>query len=254
MLKEKYEQIALHPQYITSTIDNESEHVDYSTLLALDEKEEKGNDMGDDEMVEVLLVSDEFALKPEDDESVEEYEILEVEQSDYNAATEADLSEVKNIEIIGENDRFIHESEPIEDEPIVEKAKQVKLPVAGVRRSLRGSVQKKSSKEEEAKPPNDRQTRKCSVRTQEKASQKRKHDARSDGNQNPAKIQRTHSGETEDFAEEAEEGESGDECPARDSDNDDWPGLQTISEFPKEILRNGYLLIKGKQLMSMICK
>lgn len=50
------------------------------------------------------------------------------------------------------------------------------------------------------------------------------------------------------------EGESENEFPARDSDNEDWPAQTTLNEFPDKILENGLLLVKGKKLMSMICK
>lgn len=53
---------------------------------------------------------------------------------------------------------------------------------------------------------------------------------------------------------EPEAGESGDEFPARDSDNEDWPAQQTLNEFPKVIVDNGLLLVKGKKLMTLICK
>lgn len=52
-----------------------------------------------------------------------------------------------------------------------------------------------------------------------------------------------------------EEGDSGNEFPARDEDNDDWPAQQTLDEFPKFIIdENGQLLVKGKKLMTLICK
>lgn len=53
---------------------------------------------------------------------------------------------------------------------------------------------------------------------------------------------------------EDSEGESENEFPARDSDNEDWPAQTTLDEFPDKILENGLLLVKGKKLMSMICK
>lgn len=53
---------------------------------------------------------------------------------------------------------------------------------------------------------------------------------------------------------DADEGESGDEFPARDSDNEDWPSQTTLDDFPNKIIENGLLLVKGKKLMSMICK
>lgn len=56
--------------------------------------------------------------------------------------------------------------------------------------------------------------------------------------------------------DEFKEGESDDEFPnpARNSDDEDWPSQMTLDNFPKEIIRDGLLLIKGKQLMSMICR
>lgn len=51
-----------------------------------------------------------------------------------------------------------------------------------------------------------------------------------------------------------DEGNSDNEFPARDSDNDDWPAQTTLDEFPKKIITNGLLLVKGKKLMTMICK
>lgn len=55
-------------------------------------------------------------------------------------------------------------------------------------------------------------------------------------------------------ARDTNEGESGDEFPARDSDNEDWPAQTTLDDFPTKIIENGLLLVKGKKLMSMICK
>lgn len=40
----------------------------------------------------------------------------------------------------------------------------------------------------------------------------------------------------------------------RDSDNEEWPAAQTLGKFPKKIIQDGLLLIKGKKLMQMICK
>lgn len=48
--------------------------------------------------------------------------------------------------------------------------------------------------------------------------------------------------------------DGGIELPARDPDNDDWPAQETLDAFPKEILKNGVLVVKGKELMSIINK
>lgn len=52
---------------------------------------------------------------------------------------------------------------------------------------------------------------------------------------------------------EQESGDSEDDFPLRDSDNDDWPQLSTISKVEK-IIENGLLLVKGKKLVSMISR
>lgn len=50
------------------------------------------------------------------------------------------------------------------------------------------------------------------------------------------------------------EGESDNEFPARDSDNEDWPSQEILNEFPKDIIKDGLLQVKGKELMSLICR
>lgn len=243
MLQGKYELFALHPQYITTaTIDNESEQVEYGTLVTVHEKDGKVNSMGDDDMVEVVMVSDEYAMKLDDEESAEEYEILEVEQSEFSGTVEEEHSDVKTIEIIEESDQFIADADAIEHNVEIKRPKKTKPPVDGVRRSLRGSARLNSKNDQDSKKKNVRRPGKSSTRAD---------DAKKEGSQKAAEIHRS---DVEHCVEEADEGESGDEFPARDSDNDDWPAQQTISEFPKEILRDGLLQIKGKQLMSMICK
>lgn len=223
----------------------------------MDEKNEKVDSMGDDDMVEVLMVSDEYSLKLDGEESAEEYEILEVEPNDFNGTTETDHSDANRIQIIGEADQFIEESEIVEDEIEVKKIERRKSPVVGVRRSLRGSARKDIRNDGEAKTTTTPQPNKSSSRVDDaKSVQKRKNVAKKETSVSlhPNKARRTDSSDADQCREEADEGESGDEFPARDSDNDDWPAQQTISEFPKEILRDGLLQIKGKHLMSMICK
>lgn len=49
------------------------------------------------------------------------------------------------------------------------------------------------------------------------------------------------------------EGESGDEFPARDSDNEEWPAAETMEKFPSKVLNDdGLLIVKGKRLEEMI--
>lgn len=70
-------------------------------------------------------------------------------------------------------------------------------------------------------------------------------------------IKREENGEMDDMQQDCDdiaEGDSDNEFPARDSDNEDWPSQETLDEFPKQIIENGLLLYKGKDLMSMICR
>ncbi|KXJ71893.1 hypothetical protein RP20_CCG019437 [Aedes albopictus] len=54
------------------------------------------------------------------------------------------------------------------------------------------------------------------------------------------------------YCDEQNEGESGDEFPARDSDNEEWPAAETMDKFPNRLIRDGLLVVKGKLLMEMI--
>lgn len=66
------------------------------------------------------------------------------------------------------------------------------------------------------------------------------------------KVKKT--SKTKTSTNDCDEGESDDEFPARDSDNEDWPAQETLNTFPKELIKNGLLLVKGKDLMSIINK
>lgn len=52
--------------------------------------------------------------------------------------------------------------------------------------------------------------------------------------------------------EEHSEGESGDDFPARDSDNEEWPAAESMEKFPTTLIRDGLLVVKGVLLMNMI--
>lgn len=56
------------------------------------------------------------------------------------------------------------------------------------------------------------------------------------------------------YDDDIQEGDSDNDFPARNSEDEDWPSQMTLNEFPKEIIKDGLLLMKGKQLMSMICR
>lgn len=229
MLNDKYEQFVLQPQYITTTVAEPEDLVVFEPGLA--DQNDKASD--DDHMVEVLLVSDEYAMKCEDEESVEEYEILEVDQNEFHAST---VLETKNMEIVGESGQLV---DGIEIE--------LTAPSATVRRSQRRNRRKDTQSEEDTV---EQPIRKTAAGRHDKTKRK----IQSNDVEKPSTRKRERERDVEPCSDEDKEGESGDEFPARDSDNDDWPAQQTISEFPKEILRGGLLLIKGHRLMSMISK
>ncbi|XP_058467729.1 myoneurin-like [Malaya genurostris] len=42
------------------------------------------------------------------------------------------------------------------------------------------------------------------------------------------------------------------DLPDRDSDNEEWPTAATMEKFPSEVIKNGLLTVKGKELIRMI--
>ena len=44
-----------------------------------------------------------------------------------------------------------------------------------------------------------------------------------------------------------------DESYIVEGSDEEWPAAQNLSQFPKQIIKDGLLLIKGKKLMQMIC-
>ncbi|XP_053694403.1 uncharacterized protein LOC128742162 isoform X3 [Sabethes cyaneus] len=54
------------------------------------------------------------------------------------------------------------------------------------------------------------------------------------------------------ISDELGEGDSENEFPARDSDNEEWPAAETMERFPAKIIQDGLVTVKGKELMQMI--
>lgn len=261
MLNENYEQIALKPQYVCA---NQFDIVD---VIPTEEKLFKG----ETQLFEVLIVSDDLEAKAEDQEDgTEEFELLEVENSECNS--HVDDENTNDSDNNQKNDSSVDEivilpaiksSAKSIDGSVVRLNKRritpqsptkIKSPEPNSKRKLRSSIRKEEENTLSAK--NHRQTRKGNIetaiipaRTPKSAKRgKETHDEELNESQNKdIPIETT-------LQQEADEGESDNEFPARDSDNDDWPAPHTLDEFPKELIKNGLLLVKGKQLMSLICK
>lgn len=196
--------------------------------------EEKDTVVDDDGTLYEIIIDPDEAGKPDADDDIEEYELLEVDIVDPNENEE----QIDSIPITSEEQKNIvetTESQPGCSNRLRSKTTSMKE-IEGNRRSSRlkqSTVEKitvhDSKKRKSVEKPHG--SKKKSLPINIKTEEYLEYDDDDDG-----------------------EGESGDEFPARNSDDEDWPSQMTLDEFPKKIIRNGLLLIKGKQLMSMICR
>lgn len=253
MLKERYEQFI---------VKNDNESTNVIELIETESKiDEKHSDGDDNNLVEVFFVTDDFEGKTDD--ANEQYELLEVSQSDSDTHLD-------------------HASEPIFDEGTYDKLEDRKSSVD------KDSLPKEGSKETSRiidAPVNQCQTRHSKLRSvhAERDSSKKSKIAtekcddreRADLAKTAVKLRKiTHLSKALNVnnrqegdrrstlrrklpsrvRKSKESSNSDEEFAARDSDNDDWPAPETLNEFPKEIIRDGLLIVKGKKLTSMIGK
>lgn len=220
----------------------------------------------DGNVIEVLFVANEYDEKPDDDIETEEYELLEVDN------VENELFEVKPDSVAEQyQEKVLELQENLQiDEPIP----SIKVEKAAQHIHDHFTRSHKTNNQLNDKENVKKYTRR-SLRTNKTLINENTKSTRTKNGSNNAcnnnisididasKKKRTkrvkvESNETSilDAPNESDiaEGESGDEFPARDSDNEDWPSQETLDEFPKRIIENGLLLVKGKELMSMICK
>lgn len=256
-LKGDYTKIRLHPRYETN-----------STT----QKEIQSDSAEEENVIQVLFVSD-GNVKAEEDNDTEEFELLEVDNLDsesFNEKAEVLFDENGEpnyqslaIDEINSNEErtkrkhahFTRSHKPTTSTAAIsatadqfEKGKEI----TNTRRSTR--VNKSVATIEIKKSPSKRVKRatvlsdsnndhlkdvSVSKKKQTRQSNLRIHEANATENSDGGSFV---------------EGESEDEFPARDLDNEDWPSQETLDEFPERIIENGLLLVKGKKLMSMICR
>lgn len=249
----EYENIVLRPKYDV--------HKEPPCDVDADSTAEKETIIDDEgQTYEVLVIADDFDQKTPVDNEFEEYELLEVDNVDANSdisrlnqskeiehseledLNEDDKNELSQVEQNCETDELVLLKNKSEKSPrrrsnrISKESEDIELDVENGRRSTQQAT--KTKRAIKSPEPIEKKTKKSSV-----ASVKRETNTKDKCNMDNMQ---------QDFDDV--EGESDDEFPARDSDNEDWPSQETLSVFPKEIIKNGLLTVKGKELMSFICR
>lgn len=236
--KDNYENIILRPRYDSQ---KQSSCDDDANLPP--EKETIIDDEG--QTYEVLVIADDFDQKTSADNEFEEFELLEVDNVDANNDVNLlnQAKEVIQLDLDG-NDK----KKPIKLDDIGETGELIlienvekqpdKLPRRRSSRRLKDKDDEEQTKQEtteESEPVEKRAKKIHSLKKEPNVKDKC---------------------ETENMQQDCDdvEGESDDEFPARDTDNEDWPSQETLSEFPKEIIKKGLLTVKGKKLMTLICR
>lgn len=209
----------------------------------------------DGNLYEIIISSENEVTSKDDDTEMEEYELLEVDVCDneiidskqivseiYESANPAGEQEI-DLAVVSNNQQF---EDPSENKNIDAHESPA---LQSTRRSNR--LQKHSTERIVVKQNPKRVVKKKETLVQSKSKNKSIDAGES---RSSAKAVSESNNLQYDHDETTQEGESDDEFPARNSDDEDWPSQMTLDEFPKEIIRDGLLLVKGKQLMSMICR
>lgn len=201
----KYERVVLYPEYKTTR----NSSLDTSETLVDDD----GNTF------EILVISEDFEQKSAADNEIEEFELLEVENSD--VVTDAVIDDQQEIELIhGDHNTIAPQSR---------RKRSLQIESVGSTRNVRSSSR---------------------LQNRQKGNQSKESSGKKQKPNNTKKNVHEVQEEDDDIAE----GDSENEFPTKDWDNDDWPSQETLDEFPKEIIKDGLLQVKGKELMSMICR
>lgn len=235
----EYETIVLRPQY-------ESNQTILDGVAAVNKNLTNIDD--DCNTIEVLVISEEDAEQEQKlvDNEFEEFELLEVDHVDANH--EIDDNKIKNDDHSKTNEKIdLIESNEIE----IENAKDV-MPIKTRSRRIGKDNKKSNSKTESTR----KSVRQAAARVKHEVQTPRKTFSTATVKQTPKSNSKT-SKEfclDDDAKYDVAESERDNEFPSRDSDNEDWPSQETLSEFPKEIIKDGLLQVKGKELMSLICR
>lgn len=282
-MKENYISFVLKPIYEKTTY----EYIDESDLkqsksISSAEATIKESHNDENNLVEVLYVTDEFEYEQENEnqnqpeheeviENVEEYEYYEVEQAP-NQVIKQEVIGIPSTSVITVKQSqeqqqsidlkvhpFTRSRQRIQD--ITDKKDNTQLLTEQLEttRTTRQTVVKESpTKIEKFKKP-QKGTPDKKIETNDSIKRKTKvlnkpHSKQVESNNDTNDHNKVRKKKKPNNNVKVEEGDSEDEFPSRDSDNEDWPNQQTLDEFPNEILQDGLLLIKGQKLMSLICK
>ena len=276
MLKDRYELTVLKPVYNTLKTSNVSEVV--VEAVSPDEDHETDN------MVEVLFVSDDFEEHFEDQELARDQSVDDKTPSAIHLP--GDLSLMENdvlerneeIEIIYQNedeDEMPATGGGLDEDKDPEAAEIDSLDETKVEHTYRQTRSRRLAEQEKAFKTAKTEEKLNETPVQDQASKvSPRRRGRTKATANPSdekdipskavpKLKKTNKSpetptpnkpEPELLLHENNEGESDDEFPSPETGSEDWPVQQALSNFPKQILKDGLLLVKGKELMSMICR
>lgn len=137
----------------------------------------------------------------------------------------------------------------------VPEVEDTDVQVYEIRKSSRKKVSKLEAKETrvESEEEDDEEIH-LKQKTVKKRSthQIKQEEKKSSRRSSPRRAKQRQSTVKKEYGDESE-GESGDEFPARDSDNEEWPAAEIMEKFPSKVLNDdGLLIVKGKRLEEMI--
>lgn len=258
LTEELYESIVLRPKY--------SDY--HQTSDSIDSMKKKNTIVDDDgNTYEVVVISEDSNQKPTIETEFEEFELLEVDNFDVNN----ELREIINVEPVQSEKIHIEECEKSNDESqTIEFMETNELDNDEDKAVISTRTRSKRKSKITTKKDTDCEIPSVGRTTRQTAKMKNNSKKPIQNLKNSKKVQipsvkietskksivKKGNCETENMQQDYDgmEGESDDEFPARDSDNEDWPSQVTLSEFPKQIIKNGLLQVKGKELMSLICR
>lgn len=232
-LSDEYESIALQPQYGTNQL---TEHL-------LEKNETVVDDDGN--TFEILVISDDFEQKLNVDNEIEEFELLEVDHVDAITESNEPSNEHSQDEATESNPELQQKDEIVEIQTKSNGKKEIKakMPTGTLRKSARQMLKTQQTIQSRHALKKNGKKYSVAVKTEKQTKPNGK-----------ASDQTCEMESMQQDCDDIAEGESDNEFPARDTDNEDWPSQETLDGFPKTIIKDGLLLVKGKELMSMICR
>lgn len=215
----EYENHALQPQYCTKKVIERPP-------TSLEKSETVVDDDGN--TFEILLISQEFEQKLTNDNEIEEFELLEVDHVDANSENTDNKS---NEQSQKKESTSMDLNDPENDQTAKTFQTRLRPKQKTNLETIRKSARQMAKAQKPVQNSKINKTISISIKTESSGIAPMQQDC-------------------DDIAE----GESDNEFPARDSDNEDWPSQETLDGFPKTMVKDGLLLVKGKELMSMICR